>query len=158
MLVTLEEATAWLASERTGLARLRTKRDSARTDGEPGAPLPPRVPGAAVRALADSLSPLMAGVEDREFPVLLNGATVYQAPRDVRPGELVLRLAPAGRVRVAGFFWPETAARVGGAPWLWTERVGQGRVIGFAGDPNYRDQWRGQLALFANAVFLGGSF
>ena len=51
-----------------------------------------------------------------------------------------------------------TAARVGGAPWLWTERVGQGRVIGFAGDPNYRDQWRGQLALFANAVFLGGSF
>jgi hypothetical protein len=158
VLVTLEEATAWLASERTGLARLRTKRDSARTDGEPGAPLPPRVPGAAVRALADSLSPLMAGVEDREFPVLLNGATVYQAPRDVRPGELVLRLAPAARVRVAGFFWPETAARVGGAPWLWTERVGQGRVIGFASDPNYRDQWRGQLALFANAVFLGGSF
>jgi hypothetical protein len=158
VLVTLEEATAWLASERTGLARLRTKRDSARTDGEPGAPLPPRVPGAAVRALADSLSPLMAGVEDREFPVLLNGATVYQAPRDLRPGELVLRLAPAGRVRVAGFFWPETATRVGGAPWLWTERVGQGRVIGFAGDPNYRDQWRGQLALFANAVFLGGSF
>jgi hypothetical protein len=158
VLVTLEEATTWLASERTGLARLRTKRDSARADGEPGAPLPPRVPGAAVRALADSLSPLLAGVDDREFPVLLNTGTVLQAPRDVRPGELAVRLAPAARVRVAGFFWPETATRIAGAPWLWTERVGQGRVIGFAGDPNYRDQWRGLLAPFANAVFLGGTF
>ncbi|MGZ8471318.1 MAG: M14 family zinc carboxypeptidase [Gemmatirosa sp.] len=158
VLITLDEATAWLATERTGLARLRTKRDSARADGEVGAPLPPRIPGAAVRALGDSLSPLLAGVEDREFPVLANGATVYQAPRDVRPGELVARLAPAARVRIAGFFWPESAARIGGAPWLWTERVGQGRVIGFAGDPNMRDQWRGLLPVFGNAVFLGGSF
>jgi hypothetical protein len=155
VLVTLEEATAWLATERTGLARLRTRRDSARADGEPGAPLPPRIPGAAVRLLGDSLSPLLAGVEDREFPALANGATVYQAPRDARPGELVARHAPAARVRIAGFFWPESAQRIGGAPWLWTERVGQGRVIGFAGDPNMRDQWRGLLPLFANAVFLG---
>ncbi len=158
VLITLDEATAWLATERTGLSRLRARRDSARADGEPGAPLPPRIPGAAVRVLGDSLSPLLAGVEDREFPVLANGATVYTVPRDVRPGELVARHAPAARVRIAGFFWPESAARIGGAPWLWTERVGQGRVIGFAGDPNMRDQWRGLLPLFGNAVFLGGTF
>lgn len=158
VLITLDEATAWLAAERTGLSRLRTRRDSVRADGEPGAPLPPRIPGAAVRVLGDSLSPLLAGVDDREFPVLANGATVYRAPRDARPGELVARLAPADRVRIAGFFWPESAARIGGAPWLWTERVGQGRVIGFAGDPNMRDQWRGLLPLFGNAVFLGTTF
>ncbi|MDF1504429.1 M14 family zinc carboxypeptidase [Roseisolibacter sp. H3M3-2] len=158
VLVTLEEATAWLATERAGLSRLRTKLARARADGEPGAPLPPRIPGAAVRVLGDSLSPLLAGVEEREFPALANGATVYQAPRDARPGELAARLAPAARVRIAGFFWPESAQRIGGSPWLWTERVGQGRVIGFAADPNMRDQWRGMLPLFANAVFLGGTF
>ena len=158
VLVTLDEATAWLATERTGLSRLRLKRDSSRADGEPGAPLPARVPGAAVRVLGDPLSPLLAGVEEREFPALLATDRVYVSPRDVRAGELVARHAPTARVRIAGFFWPETAARVGGSPWLWTERVGQGRVIGFAGDPNYRDQWRGMLPLFANAVFLGGSF
>jgi hypothetical protein len=36
--------------------------------------------------------------------------------------------------------------------------VGSGRIISFAGDPNFRDMWRGMLPLFANAVLLGGSF
>ena len=49
-------------------------------------------------------------------------------------------------------------ARIAGSPYLWTERVGQGRVIAFAGDPNFRDMWRGLLPIFANSVLLGGSF
>jgi hypothetical protein len=36
--------------------------------------------------------------------------------------------------------------------------VGSGRVIGFTGDPNFRAMWRGLVPLFANAVFLGGTF
>jgi hypothetical protein len=36
--------------------------------------------------------------------------------------------------------------------------VGSGRVIGFAGDPNFRGMMRGSLPLFANAVFLGGTW
>ena len=166
VLVTLDAATAWVAGERTGLARLRlapaapTPRDSARAGAEPaaGAPLPAVVPGAAVRAVADTLSPLLAGVDAREFAVLAFSDRVYQAPRDVRPGEVVVRLAPAERLRVAGYLWPEVPARLGGTPWLWTERVGRGRVIAFAGDPNFRDLWRGLLPLFANAVLLGGAF
>jgi hypothetical protein len=69
-----------------------------------------------------------------------------------------LRYAPADRLRLAGFLWPEAPARLAGTPALWTERVGSGRVMAFAHDPNFRDLWRGHLALFANAVFLGGSF
>ena len=64
----------------------------------------------------------------------------------------------ASGLRLAGYLWPEAPARLAGTPYLWTERVGRGRVIAFAGDPNYRDLWRGMLPLFANAVFLGGSF
>jgi hypothetical protein len=47
---------------------------------------------------------------------------------------------------------------VAGTPYLWTERVGRGRVIGFAADPSFRDMWHGLLPLFANTVFLGPSF
>jgi hypothetical protein len=36
--------------------------------------------------------------------------------------------------------------------------VGQGRVVGFAGDPNFRDLWRGWLPIFANAVLFGASY
>ena len=53
---------------------------------------------------------------------------------------------------------PEAAEKLGSTPYLWTERVGRGRVIAFAQDPVYRDMFRGQLPIFANAVFLGGTF
>ena len=56
------------------------------------------------------------------------------------------------------YLWPEVPARLANTPYLWTERVGAGRVIAFAGDPNFRDMWRGLLPLFGNAVLLGGSF
>ncbi len=158
VLVALDAASGWLAGERTGLSRFRVRRDSVRADGEPGAPLPAQVPGAIVRAVADTLSPLLAGVNAAELPVLVFSDRVVTAPRDLRPGEAVVRYAPVPELRLAGYLWPEVPARLAGTPYLWTERVGRGRVIGFAGDPNFRDLWRGLLPLFANSVFFGGSF
>ena len=158
VLVTLDGATAWLAGERTGLSRLRLRRDSARADSAGGAPLPAGVPGAILRAIGDSLSPLLAGVRPTEIPVLLFSDRIYSVPRDLRAGEAVIRYAPESRLRLAGYLWPEVPARVSNSPYLWTETVGRGRVIGFAGDPNFRDMWRGLLPIFANAVLLGGSF
>ncbi|HEX5831565.1 MAG TPA: hypothetical protein VFY16_11325, partial [Gemmatimonadaceae bacterium] len=158
VLVTLDGATEWLAAERPGLSRLRVRRDTTRADGEPGAPLPAQVPGAIVRATTDTLSPLLAGVRDAELPVLVASDRIYTAPRDLRPGEVVVRYAPQPRLRLSGYLWPEVPARLAESPYLWTERVGRGRVIAFAGDPNFRDLWRGLQPLFGNAVLLGGSF
>lgn len=152
-LVTLGHATDWLATERLGLARLRpdtTRADTARA----GAPLPADVPGAIVRVEADTLSALLAGVGQRELPVLVFSDQVYAVPDDLGPGEAVLRFAPEARLRLAGYLWPEAPRRLARSVYLWTETQGRGRVIGFAGDPNFRDQWRGLLPLFANAVFL----
>ena len=155
-LVTLEGATAWLATERLGLARIRVRTDSVRADSAGGAPLPANVPGAIARTLADTLSPLLAGI-GAELPVLVNSSLVLTVPRNLRPGEAVVRYAPRDRLRLSGYFWPEVYERLGGSPYLWTESAGRGRVIGFAGDPNFRDIWRGLLPLFANAVLLGPS-
>jgi hypothetical protein len=153
VLVTLEGASAWLARDAIGLSRVRARRDSGGGDA-----LPADVPGAAVRAVGDTVSPLLAGVRDPEFAVLLDGEQPFVAPRDARPGDVVVRYADPARLRLSGYLWPETPSRVGGTPWLWTERAGRGRVIAFAGDPNFRDLWRGLTPLFANAVLLGASF
>jgi hypothetical protein len=158
VLITLEGATSWLASEASGLSRFRVRRDTVRADSAGGAPLPARVPGAILRVHADTLSPLLAGVPEGELPVLMNGATTFTAPKDLRAGEVVLRYAPVDQLRLSGYLWPEVPARVAGSPYLFTERIGNGRVIGFAGDPNFRDMWRGLLPIFANAVLLGGSY
>ncbi len=156
-LITLDAATSWLATERTGLARLRLRRDSTRADSAGGAPLPAGVPGAIVRLVGDTLSPLLAGIGDTEVPAQDFSDRIYNPPKDLRAGEAVLRYAPATRLRLAGYLWPEVPARLAESVYLWTEHAGRGRVIGFAGDPNFRDLWRGLLPLFANAVFLGPS-
>ncbi|HUF49862.1 MAG TPA: M14 family zinc carboxypeptidase [Longimicrobiales bacterium] len=158
VVITLDAATEWLAAEATGLARVRVRRDSVRADSAGGAPLRGGVPGAILRAVGDTLSPLLAGIRPGELPVLVNGERVLNAPRNLRAGEVVLRFAPVERLRMAGYLWPEQPARFADSPYLWTESVGSGRVIGFAGDPNFRDLWRGLLPLFANAVFLGASY
>ncbi len=155
-LITLDAATAWLASA-DGFSRLTARPEPEPAEGETGAPLPTSVPGAILRTVADTLSPIMAGIEDREIPVLLFGSRVYQAPDDARPGEVVLRYADEDRLRLAGYLWPEIPARVAGTPYLFTEGLGSGRLIAFTGDPNFRAMWRGLLPLFANAVFLGGA-
>jgi hypothetical protein len=158
VLVTLEGATGWLATERLGLARVRVRQDSVRADSAGGAPLPASVPGAIVRATVDTLSPLLAGVSESELAVPAGGTLVLSVPRNLRAGEAVIRFAKQDRLRLAGYLWPEAPARMAESPWLWTERVGAGRVIAFTGDPNFRDLWRGLLPIFANAVFLGSSF
>jgi hypothetical protein len=157
VLITLDAATEWLASEPLDLSRLSVLRDTVREGGD-GFQVSVSVPGAFVNAVGDTLSPIMAGIRPRELPVLLFSSRALKAPDDVRPGEVVIRLAPESDLRVAGYLWPEVPARIAGTPYVWTERVGRGRVIGFAGDPNFRDLWRGLLPLFANAVFMGASF
>ena len=155
VLITIDAATDWLASERTGLSRFRVL-DVADSAG--AATLSAEVPGAIVRAVVDTLSPLMAGIEEREIPVQYFSDRLYAAPRNARPGEVVARIAPLERLHLSGYLWPEVPRRLAGTPFIWTERVGRGRVIGFAGDPVFRDLWPGLLPVFANAVLMGGSY
>jgi hypothetical protein len=158
VLITIDGATTWLAQESTKLARIRVRRDSTRADSAGGAPLPANLPGVIARATIDTLSPLLAGVNEAEIPVFANSDRVLTVPKDLRAGEAIVRFAPQARVRLAGYFWPEMPERVALSPWLWTERVGRGRVIAFAHDLNFRDLFRGLLPIFGNSVLLGGTF
>jgi hypothetical protein len=152
-LITLEGATSWLATEALGLTGLRPRRADTTAVGPTSG-----LAGAMLRVEGDTLSPLLAGVDPTSLGVLMRGNQAYEAPRNAAPQEVVLRFAPRERLRLSGYLWPENWNRHAGAVYLWTESAGAGRVVGFASDPNFRDLSRGQLPIFANAVFFGASY
>jgi hypothetical protein len=66
-----------------------------------------------------------------------------------------VRLAPAGRQRLAGLLWPEARQVWAGSSWVAVESVGAGQVILFATPPSMRLLFRGAARLLGNAVVLG---
>ena len=68
--------------------------------------------------------------------------------------ETPIRIADAASARVSGFVFPESLTHVAGTPYVVRERRGQGAVILFLDDPNFRLFWDGLSRLFFNAVLL----
>lgn len=126
-------------------------------DGEPELQRIP-VPGAFVRAELDPNSWLASGY-DGSIAVLATSNRVWRLPEGApdRRKRAVARYADADALHVAGHLWPENRERLPGAVFLYEERIGDGRVIRFAEDPNFRGYWRGANRLFLNAVLLGPS-
>ncbi len=59
--------------------------------------------------------------------------------------------------REGGGDWVRGAERLSGGVYAYHERVGRGRVVAFADDPNFRAQARGTNRLFLNAVLVSAS-
>lgn len=116
------------------------------------------VPGAFIRAEFDRNDWLASGYGD-SLPVLATSNRVWLAPEGPpsRDKRVVAHYADAEALHIAGHLWPENRERLPGAVFLYEERVGRGRVIRFAEDPNFRGYWRGADRLFLNAVLLGPS-
>ncbi len=117
------------------------------------------VPGALFRTDLDRGFWLSAGYDAGGPPVLVDSDRLYLPP-DGPPSarrRVVVRYAAGGGARLAGHAWPESQARLPGKVFLYEERVGAGRVIAFAEDPNFRGYVRGVNRLFLNAVILGPS-
>jgi hypothetical protein len=153
-LVTIGSATDF-AREQLDLIALRSFYDT--DDGKDA--LRVSTPGAMARALLDAESWLSAGYTDAELPALVNSNRAYLAPEGPASAQrrVVARYAPADRLHIAGHLWPESRERLPDAVFVYEERVGRGRVIAFAEDPNFRGYLRGTDRLFLNAVVVGPS-
>lgn len=67
-------------------------------------------------------------------------------------------IAPPGyelRLRMSGLLWPEAVQRIANSACVAREGVGDGQVILFASDPNFRATTPGTERLFINAVVCG---
>jgi hypothetical protein len=139
--------------EAAGITRdSATGPDSAAVSSETDAWLRRFSPGGAIlRVDLDADHWLGAGVGPR-VPVLVRTDLALLARR---PAESVGRFAGESSLRLSGLLWPEARERWAGSLYLGRERVGDGQVIAFLGNPVYRRTFHGSSRLLANALLLG---
>lgn len=114
------------------------------------------VPGAILSATLDPDYWLRSGYVGESVPVLVNSDRIYLVP-DGPPHSgrrVVARYADTNPL-LSGHAWDESKERLPGAVYSYEQRVGRGRVIAFAEDPNFRAFARGLNRMFLNAVIIG---
>ncbi|MFP4081919.1 MAG: M14 family zinc carboxypeptidase [Candidatus Aminicenantes bacterium] len=187
-LIGIKGASAWLAREEMGLTSIRTLgtyigKSIYMTDGgHPPLPVPvseeipsgeeeaaepeaasveqlsvqsqPMVPGAILRAKVYPHHYLSYGYGE-DVPVLMWSNLVFSTPQHVG---VPVFFAEADQALVAGFAFPDSVDKLAGTPYLMDEVRGQGHVILYADDPNFRLYWDGLTRLFFNSVFFSNSF
>ncbi|MDQ3069654.1 MAG: M14 family metallopeptidase [Acidobacteriota bacterium] len=178
-LITLAEASRWATQEATGLLSSWTLLRDGSPNVPPAAsatrPAPPKVDlekfdyekaiqpdraqpdgtaGAVLRVTLDKEHWLTAGL-DSEIAVIVEGSRVFH-PLKLDQGTNVGVYAPADRLVAGGLVWPEVRTLMSQKAFLMHQQIGQGHIIAFAEEPNYRAFTEATQLLFINAILLGG--
>lgn len=172
-LVTAGEASRWAARERVGLLGTRTllrdgtpesdQSDEKKGDAkpvpeyekaiQPDRERPENTPGAMLRVTLDPEHWLAAGF-DGEIAALVESSRVF-APIKLDVGRNVGVYAKQDRLVAGGLAWPEAQTLLAEKPYLIYQPMGQGHIVAFAEDPNYRAFTEATELLFMNAILLG---
>lgn len=177
-LVTLADATRWAATSGAGLldtnALLKDGKPDVPPAGNNATPAgasatadfdkaiqpdrerPDAQPGALLRATVDTDHWLSAG-HDGETQVVIEGSRVF-APIKLNAGRNVVYYAAKEQLVASGLIWPEGQDLLVRKAYLMHQPMGQGHVIAFAEDANYRAYTEATMLLFMNAVLLGPAF
>jgi len=180
-LIGIEEAINFLAGPNVAL--LSTAAESLATEKRPDPAKPEngRVPGKLLTteaAYLDAIKPdrdnadivqgilgiaktdnehwLTAGVPPT-VNALVQGRTVY-TPLKLDRGVNAAYFLAADKLLASGYMWEENRKQLAFKPLAMVERQGQGNVIGFTFDPNFRAYLDGMNVLFLNAVFRGPAY
>ena len=165
VLVTTKGATAWATEQSLPLAELPAPDAIAEEEEEEEEePLAFRaygdyeddfsrtvIGGAIVRAAVDVSHPVAYGYHQPELALFRNGTVFLE--RAENPYETPLRYLD--QPLVSGYLGVERAEQLGGSAAVLATKVGQGAVIRFADNPNFRGFWYGTNRLYLNALFLG---
>ena len=175
-LVTLGEASRWAAREDVGLLATRTEFRDGRSEIQapekdqkkeesPPKPLdlekaiqpererPESTPGAMLRVELDNEHWLAAGT-DGEVQAIVEGQRVF-TPIKLDKGRNVGVYAGKDRLVAGGLAWNDAQDLLAQKAYLIDQPLGQGRIVAFAEDPNYRAFTEATQLLFMNAILLG---
>jgi len=123
---------------------------------QPDRERPASQPGAILRVTLDTNHWLTAG-SDGETQVMIEGNRVF-APLKLNNGRNVGIYATKDKLIASGLIWPEAQDILVQKSFLMHQPFGQGHVIAFAEDPNYRAFTESTMLLFINAVLLGPGY
>jgi len=182
-LVTLGEASRWAAHEKVGLLETRTQLRDGRPETEPSekdketdgskearpddrekpfdleeAVVPDRerpetTPGALLRVDLDVEHWLSAGA-DGEVQAMVDGQRVF-TPIKLDKGRNVGVYADRDGLVAGGLVWKEAKDLLARKAYLIHQPLGDGHLVAFAEDPNFRAYAEATQLLFVNAVLLG---
>jgi hypothetical protein len=105
--------------------------------------------GAIFQTNIDTTHPLGYGVTGSQLPVFYNGNTMFNKPKNVYSYPLVFTSDPL----MSGYISEENLERLKSSPGIVISRNGQGQVISFSFNPNFRAFWYGTNRVFLNAIF-----
>jgi len=109
--------------------------------------------GAIFQARTDLSHPLLTGMYSDRMPVFLNGLVRLSPSRNAWTTPLQM----GDEVQsAAGYASAWMREQLQNQPLLIAERVGQGSLIQFAFNPNFRAFWRGTEMLYVNALVNAG--
>jgi hypothetical protein len=108
--------------------------------------------GSILRVDLDTDDWLTFGMGDK-VPVMIYSSNAFLAKYP--PVRTVARFAPPKSLRISGLLWPEARSRLANSSYCTRERIGQGQIILFADQPNFRAYFRGSERLLSNAVLYG---
>jgi hypothetical protein len=117
---------------------------------------PASQPGAILRVTLDTNHWLTAG-NDGETQVMIEGNRVF-APLKLNSGRNVGVYAAKDKLIASGLIWPDAQDILVQKAFLMHQPFGQGHVIAFAEEPNYRAFTESTMLLFMNAVMLGPGY
>jgi hypothetical protein len=123
---------------------------------QPDRERPASQPGAILRVTLDTNHWLTAG-NDGETQVMIEGNRVF-APLKLNNGRNVGVYAAKDKLIASGLIWPDAQDILVQKAFLMHQPFGQGHVIAFAEEPNYRAFTESTMLLFMNAVMLGPGY
>jgi hypothetical protein len=167
VLVTIGDAVEWL--QKHEMTTVKSWQPEKKTDEEDEEDTDPEVaetplqkslaqrpiftPGAILATRMQPSHPLTIGL--RTSPkVLFEGATILKPTGDPRKDVLV---AADTKPVVAGLAWPEAESRLAGSLLVGMEKRGNGGIVMFAQDPEFRLFWRATTPILLDAILYGPS-
>ncbi len=152
VVVGLKRGSRWVAQDSVGLVSVPVgfpKEKKNKDEKKKKKRLIP-IQGAYLNADLDRFHYLTLGL-DTEMPVFIGGDVFFQPENK---GVNVVKFKDPSSLVAGGHLWPEARKQWGGKVYLYNENLGNGQVILFADDPNFRGYQEGTQKLFINALLF----
>ena len=111
-----------------------------------------QISGTIMNATLDVTSPVGYGYVDSNMPVMKRGRGVFAEPKDENS---VVPLRYTKTPYLSGYISQNNIERIASTPAAIVVKCGEGRVICFADDINFRSYWYGASKMMMNAVYFG---